>query len=275
MAASSLYTLLASLVLFSLFSLSLSFNPKNINYTTSEVARRQWTSASATWYGAPTGAGPDDNGGGCGFKNVNLPPFQAMTSCGNHNLFKGGKGCGSCYYVKCTGHPACSGRPSHITITDLCDGGVCIDAPFHFDMSGIAFGSMAFPGRSDELRHAGRLAVQFTRVPCEYPGRTISFHVEEGSNPNYFAVLIEYEDGEGDLNQVDFMESNSPYAGAGGWRPMRESWGAVWRMDSTHPMMPPFSIRITDDKNRKLVAKDVIPPNWKPNAVYRSVIQYS
>jgi hypothetical protein len=38
-------------------------------------------------------------GGACGFKNVNLPPFSSMTSCGNQPLFKDGKGCGSCYQV--------------------------------------------------------------------------------------------------------------------------------------------------------------------------------
>jgi hypothetical protein len=59
-----------------------------------------WLDARATWYGAPTGAGPDDDGGACGFKNVSLPPFSAMTSCGNEPLFKDGKGCGSCYQVR-------------------------------------------------------------------------------------------------------------------------------------------------------------------------------
>jgi hypothetical protein len=58
-----------------------------------------WLNAHATWYGAPNGAGPDDNGGACGFKDVNMPPFSAMTSCGNEPLFKDGKGCGSCYQV--------------------------------------------------------------------------------------------------------------------------------------------------------------------------------
>uniref|UniRef100_A0A453JA23 Expansin-like EG45 domain-containing protein n=1 Tax=Aegilops tauschii subsp. strangulata TaxID=200361 RepID=A0A453JA23_AEGTS len=55
--------------------------------------------ARATWYGAPNGAGPYDNGGACGFKNVNRYPFMAMTSCGNQPLFKDGKGCGACYKV--------------------------------------------------------------------------------------------------------------------------------------------------------------------------------
>lgn len=71
--------------------------------------------------------------------------------------------CENYYQVKCTGHPACSGKPSHITIADLCDGGICLDAPYHFDMAGTAFGSMAYPGRANELRHAGRLAIDFAR----------------------------------------------------------------------------------------------------------------
>jgi hypothetical protein len=41
----------------------------------------QWGSARATWYRPPNGAGPDDNGGACGFKNVNQYPFMAMASC--------------------------------------------------------------------------------------------------------------------------------------------------------------------------------------------------
>uniref|UniRef100_A0A8R7JZT3 Expansin-like EG45 domain-containing protein n=1 Tax=Triticum urartu TaxID=4572 RepID=A0A8R7JZT3_TRIUA len=58
-----------------------------------------WTPARATWYGQPNGAGPDDNGGACGFKHTNQYPFASMTSCGNQPLFKDGKGCGSCYKV--------------------------------------------------------------------------------------------------------------------------------------------------------------------------------
>nr|ASX95058.1 EXPB7 [Beckmannia syzigachne] len=37
-----------------------------------------WLDARATWYGAPNGAGPYDNGGACGFKNVNWPPFSSI-----------------------------------------------------------------------------------------------------------------------------------------------------------------------------------------------------
>jgi hypothetical protein len=60
----------------------------------------KWLPARATWYGKPTGAGPDDNGGACGIKDVNLPPYSGMTACGNVPIFKDGKGCGSCYEVR-------------------------------------------------------------------------------------------------------------------------------------------------------------------------------
>jgi len=86
-----------------------------------------WLPAKATWYGAPNGAGPDDNGmyallsvsvvfraampcltlsyasgsagGACGFKGTNQYPFMSMTSCGNEPLFQDGQGCGACYEV--------------------------------------------------------------------------------------------------------------------------------------------------------------------------------
>uniref|UniRef100_A0A0E0AS69 Expansin-like CBD domain-containing protein n=1 Tax=Oryza glumipatula TaxID=40148 RepID=A0A0E0AS69_9ORYZ len=69
----------------------------------------------------------------------------------------------------------------------------------------------------------------------------------EGSNPVYFAVLVEYEDLDGDVVQVDLMESKSAYGGAiGVWTPMRESWGSVSAATPTRPF----------------VTNNVIPANW-------------
>jgi hypothetical protein len=97
----------------------------------------------------------------------------------------------------------------------------------------------------------------------------VTFHIEHGSNPNYLAVLVEFEDGDGDVVQVDIMEANS-----GWWMPMRESWGSIWRMDRRRPLKGPFSLRITNESGQKMVAYQVIPANWEPNAYYRSNIQY-
>ncbi|KAL6847685.1 hypothetical protein ACP4OV_022473 [Aristida adscensionis] len=233
-----------------------------------------WLNARATWYGAPNGAGPDDNGGACGFKGVNMPPFSAMTSCGNEPIFKDGKGCGSCYQIRCLAHPACSGVPETVIITDMNYYPV---APFHFDLSGTAFGAMARDDRNDELRHAGIIDIQFKRVPCLYPGLTVTFHVEHGSNPYYLAVLVEYENGDGDVVQVDLMESTAAEDGepTGVWVPMHESWGSIWRMDSRRPLQGPFSLRITNESGKTLVADQVIPADWQPDSVYSSIVQFN
>lgn len=44
------------------------------------------------------------------------------------------------------------------------------------------------------------------RVPCEYQGMNIAFHVNEGSSAYWFGVLVEYENGDGDLGAVDLMQ---------------------------------------------------------------------
>jgi len=45
-------------------------------------------------------------------------------------------------------------------------------------------------------------------VPCEYQGMNIAFHVNEGSSAYWFGVLVEYENGDGDLGAVDLMQVN-------------------------------------------------------------------
>ena len=58
------------------------------------------------------------SGGACGFEDVNLPPYSGMTSCGNSPIFKDGKGCGSCYQIKCAAPQECSDQPVVVFITD-------------------------------------------------------------------------------------------------------------------------------------------------------------
>ncbi|KAK1606027.1 hypothetical protein QYE76_029700 [Lolium multiflorum] len=143
-----------------------------------------WLPAKATWYGKPNGAGPINNGGACNFKNNHKAPFFSMTSCGNQALFKDGAGCGACYQIRCNkkNYPECSNVAKTVVITDINDGPM---AKYHFDLSGTAFGAMALPGRNAQLRRAGKISIQFRRVPCNWPGVKITFYVLKGANPYY------------------------------------------------------------------------------------------
>ncbi|XP_034709903.1 expansin-B18-like [Vitis riparia] len=260
------------IILLSLFSLLL--NPcscshrKHLNVSKLQ-SDTDWSPAGATWYGPAAGAGSD--GGACGYGDaVEKAPFSAKVSAGGPSLFKSGKGCGACYQVKCTGNEACSGSPVTVTITDECPG--CVSESAHFDLSGTAFGAMATPGQADQLRNAGILQIQYRRVECEYPGASVAFHVDSGSNPNYFACLIEYEDGDGELAGVDLQQALHSET----WVPMQQSWGAVWKLDSGSGLQAPFSIRLTAlESGNTLVAKNVIPAGWQPGKTYRSLVNFN
>ncbi|XP_062188751.1 expansin-B11-like [Phragmites australis] len=228
-----------------------------------------WLSgAGATYYGAPNGDGSD--GGACGYQTaVGKQPFDSMIAAGSSPLYKGGEGCGACYEVKCTSHPACSGQPATIVITDQSPGGLFPGEVAHFDMSGTSMGAMAKPGMADKLRAGGVLRVQYRRVPCKYSGVNIAFKVDQGANPFYFDVLIEFEDDDGDLSAVELME-----AGSGVWTPMAHNWGAMWRLNNGRKLNAPFGLRLTSDSGRVLVASNAIPAGWKAGKTYRSLVNY-
>ncbi|KAG9452305.1 hypothetical protein H6P81_005209 [Aristolochia fimbriata] len=247
-------------------------NPKRSS--NSSVVNSDWLPAGATWYGSPNGAGSE--GGACGYGSaVEQPPLSAMISAGGPSLFSSGKGCGRCYQVRCRSHGACSGKPVTVVIADECPG--CASDSVHFDMSGTAFGAMAFPGRAHQLRNAGFLQIQHKRVACNYRGVRLAFHVDPGSNPYYFAVVVEYEDGDGDLAGVDLrQEYNSGESSSNSeWMSLQQSWGADWRLNPGSMLHAPFSIRLTSLRSRKtLVVRNVIPADWKPGATYRSVVNF-
>jgi len=62
--------------------------------------------------------------------------------------------------VRCKEKPECSGQPITVFITDMNYEPI---APYHFDFSGKAFGSLAKPGLNDKLRHCGIMDVEFRR----------------------------------------------------------------------------------------------------------------
>lgn len=112
------------------------------------------------------------------------------------------------------------------------------------------------------------------RVPCKWQGVDIAFRVDAGSNQYYLAVLVEDEDGDGDLSAVDLMQSGG-IGGGGSWAAMQQSWGAVWKYNSgPAPLQAPMSIRLTSGSGRTLVASNVIPAGWQPGGTYRSIVNF-
>ncbi|BAT96168.1 putative expansin-B2 [Vigna angularis] len=242
------------------------FNPKKIVNASihSYSSDGSWSSAVATWYGPSHGDGSE--GGACGYgRTVGEPPFSSMIAAGSRPLFDSGKGCGSCYEVKCTGNKACSGNPVRVVITDNCPD---CGSDAHFDMSGAAFGQMAVSGQADQLRNVGRIAIQYNRVACNY-GRSIVFHVDSGSNQDYLAVMVEYEDGDGELERVEVKEASSE-----SWEAMEKSWGAVWKYNKRSQLKAPFSIRLTNFESKTIEASNVIPAGWTPGSSYVSNVNF-
>ncbi|XP_042009015.1 expansin-B4-like [Salvia splendens] len=232
----------------------------NVNAT---LSKARFLPAVATWYGSPTGSG---SGGACGLENdVINAPYYGMISAGKANLFRSGVECGTCYMVRCKDHPACSGSPIHVTITDECPG-LCNNEPFHFDLSGKAFGYLAKTGHEEELRKTGRINIQYTSVRCHYKAH-LAVKIDSGSNPYYVAMVVENVNGDGEIDRIEIMGQGLQ---SWGWRDMQRDWGETWKFDVPSGTTGPFSIRFTDRSSRSVVAYRIIPANWAPGKTYYS-----
>ncbi|XP_028798927.1 putative expansin-B2 [Neltuma alba] len=240
-------------------------NPRMFLNSSHPTADSEWSLADATWYGSPNGAGSD--GGACGYgSDVEKAPFSSMIAAGGPPIYNSGNGCGSCYQVKCTSNPACSGSPVGIVISDECPG--C--GSTHFDLSGTAFGALAISGQDDQLRNVGKLQIQYKRIQCNYGGKSIKFEVDAGSNQYYFAVLVEYVNGDGDLSLAELKQANFAQ-----WQAMQLSSGATWKLNSATALQAPFSIRLTTFKSKKtLEAVNVIQEGWSPGQIFQSSVNF-
>nr|GEV94911.1 expansin-B15-like [Tanacetum cinerariifolium] len=198
---------------------------------------RPYSPALGTWYGDPNGAG---SGGACGLAND----------------------------IKCTTLPYCSQNPIRLTITDECPG-ACNDVPFHFDLSGTAFGAMARSGYADKLRNLGQVEIQFRRVQCYYGRTKIAFKTDTASNPNWFAMAIESDAGDGGLRSVEIAP-----AGTHNFVQMTNTWGAVWAANIDPSFRAPFSFRLVSLKNKMVVAENDVPANFVPGQIYSSNVNF-
>ncbi|XP_078167762.1 expansin-B16-like [Carex rostrata] len=231
-----------------------------------QVSDPQWHSAMATWYGEADGDG--STGGACGYGSlVDVVPYKARVGAVSPLLFKGGEGCGACYKVKCLDPSICSRRAVTVIITDECPG---CEKGHVFDLSGAAFSRMAIGGHGPQLRNRGELQVVYRRTPCKYRNENIAFHVNEGSTESWLSLLVEYEDGDGDIGSMQIQPANSAQ-----WLNMDHIWGATWCLNGG-ALKGPFSVRITTLSTKQtLSARDVIPRNWSPKATYTSRLNFS
>ncbi|XP_038714480.1 expansin-B3-like [Tripterygium wilfordii] len=226
----------------------------------------RWKPAIATWYGDAEGDG--SVGGACGYGTmVDVKPLRARVGAVGPLLFKNGEGCGACYKLRCLDRSICSRRAVTIIVTDECPG--CPIGTTHFDLGGAAFGHMAVAGAGGQLRNRGQLPVIYRRTPCKYPGKNIAFHVNEGSTDHWLSLLVEFEDGDGDIGSMHIREASSSE-----WLQMKHIWGASWCIIGG-PLKGPFSVKITTlSTGKTLSARDVIPRNWSPKATYTSRLNF-
>lgn len=101
----------------------------------------------------------------------------------------------------------------------------------------------------------------------------IAFKLDRGSNPFYLAVLIQYQNGDGDLAAVHIMQQGQ----SGAWTPMQHSWGAMWRANSNtgKPLRAPFSVRLVSGSGKVLVVGNAIPAGWRAGMTYWSKLNYA
>ncbi|KAF5959811.1 hypothetical protein HYC85_001020 [Camellia sinensis] len=285
---SSLSRLFVSrLVAFLCFSkLCLCLMPKQLNLTTSLAMHMQWSTAGATWYGHPNGAGID-GGGRCGYGDLVLkPPFSSLTvSLRNPFHSIPSRGCGACLQVKCTSNPLCSGKSVRVVVTDHHNPeGPSMSTTSHFHirpplakalhsdfwLSGTAFGALANPGEEDQLRSSKLLQIQYSRVPCDYSGTTIALRVLPGSIHNKLGLAIQSP--KSDIVRIDLKEASRGSDESSEWKPMQKLLGGVWQFVSGSALQAPISIRLrSSNSSRTMVADAVIPGGWQPGSTYRSL----
>ncbi|KAH7576277.1 hypothetical protein JRO89_XS01G0026200 [Xanthoceras sorbifolium] len=113
---------------------------------------------------------------------------------------------------------------------------------------------------------------ELTAVECDYSGMNVVFVVDSGSNPSYFAVLIEFVEGDGTLAAVDLQQTSQSNT----WLSMQRSWGAVWKLDSGSSLTAPFSLRLTAaDSGETIVASNIIPDGWGAGQTYQSLVNFN
>uniref|UniRef100_A0A803L5M1 Expansin-like B1 n=1 Tax=Chenopodium quinoa TaxID=63459 RepID=A0A803L5M1_CHEQI len=175
--------------------------------------------------------------GGCGYgeygRIINNGDVAVVTSS---KLYKGGASCGACYKVKCK-EAVCNEDGVVVMVTDY---GVS-DGETDFILSSNAFNKMAMPNYEKELRDDGRVPIEYQRVACQFPGKSLTLKEQA-------------------------LE----------WKRCRRVYGAVW--DIANPPRGPLTVRFFLDgsatkRARWVLVPKVIPIYWQAGVAYDTSIQ--
>lgn len=141
--------------------------------------------------------------GGCGYgeygRTINDGNVAVVTSS---KLYKGGASCGACYNVKCK-EAVCDDGGVVVMVTDY----GASDGETDFILSTHAFNKMALPNYEKDLRDYGKVEIEYQRVACKFPRKTLTVKVVEHSRfPSYLAFEFLYQSGDADITAVELFE---------------------------------------------------------------------
>ncbi|XP_039145972.1 expansin-like B1 [Dioscorea cayenensis subsp. rotundata] len=231
----------------------------------SPVRADTFTHSRAAYYPNSDQQGTSD--GACGYKSFGATLNGGDVSAAS-NLYRNGVGCGACYQVICTDSSLCSTDGVRIVITDS---GSSSDTDFILSQKAFSkMGQTADAGAS--LLSLGAVDIEYQRIPCSWPGKNITFKVDEASDfPGYLAFLLEYQQGDKDITAVRLCETENLTC-----KLIDRSHGAMWAVNS--PPSGPLSIQMLlsggdDGDETWVVATNNVPESWKTGESYDLGIQ--
>lgn len=89
------------------------------------------------------------------------------------------------------------------------------------------------------------------------------------SNPYWFAMAIEFCQGDGALSSVEVAPNGSPQ-----FRWMENIWGAVWAAHVDPSFRGPYSFKLISRNNEAVVAFNVVPYTFVPGQTYYSQVNF-